>query len=211
MFPSNCKAVLKTMDDNIIEYGQANISLKEKFAEFTSQFVPLLKVDTEAKIICLEGVASTHIITGKVFLSSKNLLRLVEIRCTLIPGAENVLETPTFLRAKIFKPVVKKGIFSKNKIVHKWDDCTVISVSLKQIAIRASRIMCEYEDQLKIRIGGPIFSKDTEINLQLAQNGLMFGKNSKYVYKIIRMREKEQEELADFIKLGSLELIKYLH
>lgn len=211
MFPSNCKAVLKTMDDNIIEYGQANISLKEKFVEFTSQFVPLLKVDTEAKIICLEGVSSTHIITGKVFLSSKNLLRLVGIRCTLIPGAENVLEIPTFLRAKIFKPVVKKGIFSKNKIVHKWDDCTVISVSLKQIAIRASRIMCEYEDQLKIRIGGPIFSKDTEINLQLAQNGLMFGKNSKYVYKIIRMREKEQEELADFIKLGSLELIKYIH
>ncbi len=210
MFPSNCKAVLKTMDDNIIEYGQANISLKEKFVEFTSQFVPLLKVDTEAKIICLEGVASTHIITGKVFLSSKNLLRLVGIRCMLIPGAENYLETPTFLRAKIFKPIVKKGIFSKNKIVHKWDDCTVISVSLNQIAIRASRIMCEYEDQLKIKIGDPIFSKETEINLQLAQNGLMFGKNSKYVYKIIRMREKEQEELADFIKLGSLELIKYL-
>lgn len=211
MFPSNCKAVLKTLDENIVEYGQANISLKEKFVEFTSQFVPLLKIDTEVKIICLEGMSSTHIITGRVYLSSKNLLRLVDIKCTLIPGAENVLETPTFLRAKIYKPVVKKGIFSKNKIVHKWDDCTVISVSLNQIAIRASRIMCEYEDQLKIKIGEPIFSKDTEINLQLAQNGLMFGKNSKYVYKIIKMREKEQEELADFIKLGSLELIKYLH
>lgn len=210
MFPSNCKAVLKTMDENIVEYGQANISLKEKFVEFTSQFVPLLKIDTEAKIICLEGISSTHIITGRVYLSSKNLLRLVGIKCTLIPGAERVLETPTFLRAKIYKPVVKKGIFSKSKIVHKWDDCTVISISLNQIAIRASRIMCEYEDQLKIKIGGPIFSKETEINLKLAQNGLMFGKNSKYVYKIIKMKENEQEELADFIKLGSLELIKYL-
>ncbi|MGN0613882.1 MAG: hypothetical protein ACI4JB_08285 [Porcipelethomonas sp.] len=211
MFPSNCKAVLKTMDDNIVEYGQANISLKEKYVEFTSQFVPLLKIDTEAKIICLEGSASTHIITGTVFLSSKNLLRLINIKCTLIPGAENVLETPTFLRAKIYKPVVKKGVFSKSKIVHKWDECTVISLSLHQIAIRASRIMCEYEDQLKIRIGSPVFSKETEISLQLAQNGLMFGKNSKYTYKIIKLREKEQEELADFIKLGSLELIKYLH
>lgn len=211
MFPSNCKAVLKTMDENIVEYGQANISLKEKFVEFTSQFVPLLKIDTEAKIICLEGISSTHIITGRVYLSSKNLLRLVDIKCTLIPGAEKVLETPTFLRAKIYKPVVKKGVFSKSKIIHKWDDCTVISISLNQIAIRASRIMCEYEDQLKIKIGSPIFSKDTEINLQLAQNGLMFGKNSKYVYKITKMKESEQEELADFIKLGSLELIKYLH
>lgn len=211
MFPSNCKAVLKTMDENIVEYGQANISLKEKFVEFTSQFVPLLKIDTEAKIICLEGISSTHIITGKVYLSSKNLLRLVEIKCTLIPGAERVLETPTFIRAKIYKPVVKKGMFSKSKIVHKWDDCTIISISLEKIAIRASRIMCEYEDQLKIKIGSPIFTKETEINLQLAQNGLMFGKNSKYIYKITKLKESEQEELADFIKLGSLELIKYLH
>ena len=33
MFPSNCKAILKTLDDNIIEYGQATVSLKDKFAE----------------------------------------------------------------------------------------------------------------------------------------------------------------------------------
>ncbi len=211
MFPSNCKAVLKTLDDNIVEYGQANISLKEKYVEFSSQFVPLLKIDTEAKIICLEGNASTHIITGRVFLSSKNLLRLINVRCTLIPGAEKFLETPTFLRAKIYKPIVKKGIFSKNKIVHKWDDCTVISVSMTQIVLRASRIMCEYENQLKIKIGNPIFSKETEITLQLAQNGLMFGKNSKYIYKIVKMKEREQAELAEYIKLGSMELIKYLH
>lgn len=211
MFPSNCKAVLKTLDDNIVEYGQVNVSLKEKYAEFSSQFVPLLKIDTEARIICLEGNTSTHVITGRVFLSSKNLLRLVDIKCSLIPGAENVLETPTFLRAKIYKPIVKKGIFSKNKIVHKWDDCTVISISLHHLALRASRIMCEYEDQLKIKIGNPVFSKETEITLQLAQNGLMFGKNSKYIYKILKMKDKEQSELAEYIKLGSMEMIKYLH
>lgn len=211
MFPSNCKAILKTSDDSIIEHGQVSVSLKEKFAEFSSQFVPLLKIETEAKIICLEGVTSTHIITGKVFLSSKNLLRLVDIKCTLIPGAETVLETPTFIRAKIYKPIVKKGIFSKKKIVHKWDECTIISVSLQQMTIRSSRIMCEYENQIKLKIGSPIFSKETEISLQLAQNGLMFGKNSKYIYRIIKLKEKEQSELADFIKLGSLELIKYLH
>ncbi len=210
MFPANCRAVLKTMDDNIVEYGQANISIKEKFVEFSSPFVPLLKIDTEAKIICLEGNASTHVITGRVFLSSKNLLRLINIKCNLIPGAEKFLETPTFLRAKIYKPIVKKGIFSKSKVVHKWDDCTIISISLNQIVIRASRIMCEYENQLKIRISDPIFSKETELTLQLAQNGLMFGKNSKYIYKILKIKEKEQYELAEYIKLGSMEMIKYL-
>ena len=211
MFPSNCKAILKSMDENIVENGQVSVSLKERFAEFTSQFVPLLKINAAAKIICMEGIASTHIITGKVFLSSKNLLRLVDIKCTLIPGAENVLEIPTFIRAKIYKPIVKSGIFSKNKIVHKWDDCTIISTSLKQMVIRSSRIMCEYEDMLKIRVGSPVFSKECDINLQLAQNGLMFGKSTKYIYKISKLKEKEQAELSDFIKLGSLELIKYLH
>ncbi|MCI7803796.1 MAG: hypothetical protein MR503_01795 [Oscillospiraceae bacterium] len=211
MFPSNCKAILKTLDDSIVEYGQAAVSLKEKYAEFSSQFVPLLKIGTEAKIICVEGNTSTHIISGEVYLSSKNLLRLVSIKCTLIPGAENVLETPAFLRAKIYKPVMKKGIFSKNKIVYKWDECTITSLSMKNISFRSSRIMCEYEDQIKLRIGAPVFSRDTEINLQIASNGLMFGKNSKYNYKILKLKEREQKELADFIKLGNLEMIKYLH
>ncbi len=71
--------------------------------------------------------------------------------------------------------------------------------------------MCEYEDQIKLKIGAPVFSKDTEISLQLASNGLMFGKSSKYNYKILRLKEREQKELADFIKLGCLEMIKYIH
>ena len=206
MFPSNCKAILKTLDDNIIEYGQATVSLKDKFAEFSAQFVPLLKIATEAKIICMEGAVSTHIITGKVYLSSKNLLRLVSIKCTLIPGAENVLETPTFIRAKIYKPILKSGIFNKNK----WDECTVTSVSMKSVSFRSSRIMCEYEDQIKLKIGNPIFSKETELNLQILSNGLMFGKNSKYCYKILKIKEREQTELAEYIKLGCLEMLKYI-
>lgn len=211
MFPSNCKAILKTPDERIVEYGQVSVSLKDKYAEFSSQFVPLLKIDTEARIICIEENTSTHIITGKVYLSSKNLLRLVSIKCTLIPGAENVLETPTFLRAGIYKPVMKSGVFSKNKVVYKWDECTVTSLSMRYITFRSSKIMFEYDDRVKLKIGAPVFSKDTEINLQLAQTGLMFGKNSKYNYKITKLKEREQTELADFIKLGSLEMIKYLH
>lgn len=210
MFPSNCKAILKTIDDNIIEYGQVTVSLKEKYAEFSSQFVPLLKIETEAKIICMEGAVTTHIITGKVYLSSKNLLRLVSIKCTLIPGAENVLETPTFIRAKIYKPILKRGIFNKNKIVYKWDECTIISVSMKYISFRSSRIMCEYENQIKLKIGNPIFSKEAELNLQIASNGLMFGKNSKYNYKIVKLKEHEKTELAEYIKLGCLEMLKYI-
>lgn len=40
MFPSNCKAILKTLDDNIIEYGQATVSLKDKFAEIFRSICP---------------------------------------------------------------------------------------------------------------------------------------------------------------------------
>jgi hypothetical protein len=71
-------------------------------------------------------------------------------------------------------------------------------------------MMCEYEEALRIRIGNPIFSKETEISLQLARNGLMFGKNSRYDYRIVRLKEKEQAELAEYIKLGCMEMIKYL-
>jgi hypothetical protein len=210
MFPSNCKAVLRALDGAIIEYGQVNVSLNEKYAEFSSQFVPLLNIDTEAKIVCLEDTTETHVITGKVYLSSKNLLRIVDIKCSLMPGAENALEIPTYLNAKIYKPIVKTGLFSKKKIIHKWDNCVVISLSLDKISIRASRIMCEYEDHLKMSLGLPVFSIDTQLELKLAQNGLMFGKNSRYTYSITKISDKAKAELAEFIKHGSLELIQYL-
>lgn len=210
MFPSNCKAVLRAIDNTVTEYGQAKISLDERYVEFTSQFVPILKIDTEAKIICLEGTSETHVITGSVYLSSKNLLRLINIKCSILPGAENALEIPTCFSARIYKPIIKNGIFSRKKLAHKWDECTVISISLSNIVIRASRIMCEYENHLRIRIGSPVFSQETELSLELTQNGLMFGKSSRYAYTIVKLGEKEQTELADFIKLGSLELIKDL-
>ena len=41
-------------------------------------------------------------------------------------------------------------------------------------------------------------------------NGLMFGKNSKYCYKILKIKEREQTELAEYIKLGCLEMLKYI-
>ena len=210
MFPAYCKAILKAMDGDIREKGQAKIFLKEQYVEFTSQFVPLLKMDSEAKIICLEGGASTHIITGIVYLSTQNFLRLINVKCKLLPGAENVLETPTYLKAEIFKPFIKKKFFKGNKIAHKWEECTVMSLSLDRISIRASRIMCEYENTIKLRMGTPVFAETTELTLTLSQNGLMFGKNSKYVYHISEIPEDKKEELADFVKLCSLELIKYL-
>ncbi len=206
MFPESCKAILKTIDNNILEYGKASISIKDKSIDFTAQFVPLIKIGAQAKIICIENNVSTHVITGSVYLSSDKLLRLVNIRCVLISGAEKVLSAPVSVSAQIYMPELKNGIFSK-KIVHRWKECLITNISLDRITFRSAQIMCEYENDIKIKIGSPVFDKDTEISLRIAKQGLMFGKKSKYHYHILSLRNRESSQLEEFIWKCSLALV----
>lgn len=195
MFPKECKAILKTTDNSILEYGFASISLKNKYVEFTANFVPLLPIKTPVRIFCLESGQTTHIFSGNVYLSSKRLLRVVSIKCALMPGAEEVLSIETTLSAKFTARTIAGKFFP----IQKWTDCTINTLSLNNISFTAPQIDTEFSDLLIMRIKSPLFSKNTEISLRAGKRSLMFGKSSRYNCEIIHISGNGRKEILDFI------------
>lgn len=61
MFLKNCKAYLKTMQNELLEIGYASVSVTDKSVDFTSDFVPLMKLGERAKIVCVFKDPETHI------------------------------------------------------------------------------------------------------------------------------------------------------
>lgn len=84
---SDFPAVLKTVDDKILEYGTARASIQEGSIEFKNEFVPLFKMGTRLKIVRVHDNVETHSFMGEVYLSAEKLLRLVSVTDQVLPGA----------------------------------------------------------------------------------------------------------------------------
>ncbi len=208
MFPSNCKAILKTAENQILEYGTAKISVNNRSVDFTSNFVPLMKIGTPLKIVCYEGKSSTHVIRGEVYLSSPKLMRLVSIKITVLPGAERSLTLETSFNAKIAVPTIKTGLFN-NKSLTNWTDCRVCSISVDKISFYTTWQKTDEDRSLTIEISAPIFRKPTKISLNLDGKYMLFNSKSKYNYLIKNANQsKIKNDILEFIRSYSILLLK---
>lgn len=206
MFPVKCKAILKQMNNEILEYGIASYSAQDQYLDFTAQFVPILQINSEVKVVCTENGVTTHIFTGSVYLSSSKLLRVVSLRCAFIQGAEKVLAAHIPFEAQVFVPAFRHS-FLMNKLIYKWENCCIKSISMNGAAIECPEIIGEYDDKITIKISDPIFSKPTEIHLHTGEKGLMFGNHTKYKYKIGKINKRCESELGAFIRKANMALL----
>lgn len=85
------KAILKTETGRILEYGYAMGDVSAHTVDFFGHFVPLMRMGESAVIVRIADSVETHTFSGKVYLSSNQRLRLVEVA--------NLVETdnPPFL------------------------------------------------------------------------------------------------------------------
>lgn len=206
MFPLKCKAILKTINDEILEIGHATYSVQNSSIDFIAPFVPILQMDTDVKIVCSENDITTHIFTGKVYLSSEKLLRAVSLDCVFISGAEKVLSANIPFEAQVLIPSFKHFFFI-NKLMYKWQPCNIRAISMRGLAIDCPEILSEFEEKITIKICEPIFSKPTEIHLHTGQKGLMFGNHTKYKYKLGKISKHAESELLSFIRNANISLL----
>lgn len=206
MFPLKCKAILKTMNDDLLEIGFASYSAQEQHLDFTAQFVPILKINSEVKVVCSENGVTTHVFTGNVYLSSDKLLRVISLKCAFLRGAEKVLAAHIPFNAQIYLPAFKHTLFV-NKLIYKWQDCNIKAISMHGVAIECPEILSEYEDKITVRIAEPIFSKPTELHLHTGEKGLMFGNHTKYKYKFGKINKRSESELSSFIRNANMSLL----
>ncbi len=73
------EAYLKDENDQLLEIGKGHVSLEKQSVDFVSDFVPLLKFKSTAKIIKLIDGEECHCFVGEVYLSSKNRLQLLDV------------------------------------------------------------------------------------------------------------------------------------
>lgn len=199
MFPEKCKAILSADDNNILEPGTVTASIADKSAEFTGKFVPLFMLGTPVRLFCYENGFHTHTISGKVYISTSEFLRVVDIQTYVCPDAEIYGSAEIEMRAKILSSVQKTGVF-RSKITRYWTDCTVCSISAEKITFYSQWQKSETNDFQTIRLGMPVFTSPVEISLRADGKHLIFGKNYKYTYSIIDENPKTKKGILDFIR-----------
>ncbi|MBE6854706.1 MAG: hypothetical protein E7501_03515 [Ruminococcus sp.] len=207
MFPTSCDAVLKNHKNQTLEVGTATVSITNRSADFVAPFVPLVKLGDEAKIICTHQNIATHVITGKVYLSSDKLLRLIEIKCTLLPNAENVLATNEEIPAEIYLPVFNTDFLGK-KFIYTWQSCTILGVSADTIQLRCKRLPDEYVGQVRVRLTHPLFDELTEVTLNINGKGILFGKQAKYECRYGGLSTRQTARISDYIRSFSIRILR---
>lgn len=102
MYPIYFSAVLKTEDGQLLEIGQACVSDTENSVDFTSDFVPLLKLGETARITRTLGSKELESFVGQVYLSSRKLLRIVSVENAVMESARRLFSVNENLPTELY-------------------------------------------------------------------------------------------------------------
>ena len=92
-------AVLKDQSGAVLAEGQATVLAETRTVEFRSDFVPMYRMGVPLQVVRMFEGQEIHIFSGTVFISDRNMLRLVSITDRLLPGSENVYFSETKIPA----------------------------------------------------------------------------------------------------------------
>lgn len=84
------EALLKLQDGTVLAKGHARVLLAQKAVSFECDFVPLYPMGTPMEVVRLYQGKEIHRFLGKVYLSDKQLMRIVSVDDVLLPGAEDL-------------------------------------------------------------------------------------------------------------------------
>lgn len=101
-------ALLQSAYNGTSVFGRGTISQTENSINFTSEFIPLLPLGAKAQIEWISGDKTLYTYQGQVYLSSPNLLRLVDIDGALLAPARTVLAVNTRIEATV--AAVERGV-----------------------------------------------------------------------------------------------------
>lgn len=108
MLPIYFSAVLKTEDDKLLEMGQAYVCEMDNALCFTNDFVPLMKIGAVASIVRILGDRELERFCGRVYLSSRNLLQIVDVDEYIMEEARRMFSVNESLNVELYasaKPV----------------------------------------------------------------------------------------------------------
>jgi hypothetical protein len=180
-------AVLKTHDDQFLSSGFAIFSKEDRYVEFRSDFVPLVRFGKEAKIIETRNGREYHCFAGQVYLSSSALLRIVGVTDSLLDPSE--LEVPQ----KIFMDAM---VIAQTKYQEPQFSAQIYAISLTEM-----RFVCEEKfslgQLLQISSMEPITLENVIITVE---KHISFGQTKTgYRCEILSMPDPSRELLTQYL------------
>lgn len=208
-------AVLKTPEGRVVEYGTAQASIREGSVDFKSEFVPLFKMDTPLVVVRLKEKVETQIFTGKSYLSTEKMLRLVDVRDEVLPGAASAYSYEVELSGQASALIQPKAshrrLFSfgqKEAPMPSWQEfpVSVYAISLTQLKFTC-QVPLTQGQRLTLTAGEEPLLREVPLEVELP---VTFGEGdtSSYRCRILDLPGDNRERVENLLRQLSLAVNK---
>lgn len=206
-------AVLKTVEDKVLEYGTACASIQEGSIEFKNEFVPLFKMGTRLKIVRVHDKVETHSFTGEVYLSAEKLLRLVSVTDEVLPGAASAYLYDVKLEgtaSAMLPPQGQRRLFRFGR-PEGLPSLQVFPISAYALSMSQLRFTCGVPlpqgQRLTVDLPGPPLLEELPIQVELPVD---FGEGTtgSYRCRILDLPGENRDRLARYLRELSLRVNK---
>ncbi len=144
----NFPARLLMPNDKLLEIGKANISAESRSVEFRSDFVQLFKMGTELKIVILKDDIEIQSFVGTVYLSSQNMLRLVDVSDEILPGAKLACQFDVALHGTVYA-TIQADPPERFRILHRKPEAREMSFPVDIYKLSMHRISFTSDQNMK--------------------------------------------------------------
>lgn len=194
-------AVLTAFEGRIEEYGSARPVPDSTSLEFFGEFVPLLRMGETVTVIRLLDGVEAQVFTGQVYLSTRELLRLVDVTETILPPLLELsveVEIPAFIT---LPPVAARPrLFSLKRREETpppgETEATIYTLSPRQLTLRCQRNL-PLGQVFTLRT--PASPGLTEVVLEVAQVLAFGAQGSGYRCRVMDMPPESRERLLQFL------------
>lgn len=97
-------ALLRSADGRVKEFGRGALAFGQNTVDFYSEFIPLMELGTEAQVVWLAGTRELAVFEGRIYLSSAERARLVNVDPAALRLPRAVLALNTCIAATIAPP-----------------------------------------------------------------------------------------------------------
>jgi len=199
-------AVLRTPAGKTIEMGRGQYDSANSSVDFEGNFVPLFAMGTQLEIVRVHDGVQVHRFTGEVYLSSAQMLRLVNVQTEILPDAALVfLYYVNFDgTAKMLKKVQKRFLL-RTRTVEKS-----ISFPVKVHALSVREIKFNTELSIELDPGQKLslyLQGDLGITCIPAEvrQAIVFGQEANsYRCRILPLSPLEEKRLKTYVRGISL-------
>lgn len=202
----NFPAVLKTVENKVIEYGRGTVSVENQSLDFTGDFVPIFKMGTRLKVVHAQKEIEIQSFEGEVYLSSPRLLRLVALTDEVLPGASSVesydveMEGLAFISPALAEPPQHSLLFHRRRAatLPRSFPVSIYAISLSQFKLTCD-VTLEKDQRFVLDVERPVYLRALPMQVELP---VTFGASDTCSYRC---------NVLDLSGDNALRLEKYVH